>query len=163
MCLVIYLGIDGKLSAFSDPPVGKEGLEPAPQERPKALAEKGAVYGVATRAQDAWSCSCVFRDDINPWELEKGYDPADPNTAWREAAFTTLRRIARAALKVDSEPLIFSCWSGDENEEPVIRRTLTPNELRPARYVFDDVLDGGSGGNPPILIRLADNRAEDTP
>lgn len=163
MCLIVYLGIDRRLSQFSDPPKGEEGLEPEPQNRPRALAEKNAVYGVVTKSQDAWCCSCVFLDSILPWELEKGYDPADPNTAYREAAFATLRRIARAALEVDSEPLIFSCWNGDENEEAMIRRTLTPEELRPARYIFDDILDGGSGGNPPILIRLTETKTGATP
>lgn len=154
MCLVVYLGIDCPLAGFSDPPIGEVGLEPSPQHRPKALAAKRQVYGVADRVPTGWNCSCIFLDDILPWELEKGYDSADPETARRDAAYSGLARIARAALKLDGEPLLFSCWSGGEQEAPVLSRTLTPSEIRPARYLFDDMLDGGKGMNPPILIRL---------
>jgi hypothetical protein len=162
MCLVVYLGVDRKLTKFSDPAIGEVGLEPEPLGRPKALAGKRFVYGVADRVPTGWNCSCIFLDDILPWEIDKGYDPADPETAPREAAYTSLARIARAALEVDSAPLVFSCWSGDEQKEPTIKRILTPEEIRPARYLFDDQLDGGQGGTPPILIRLTDNMAEDT-
>ena len=154
MCLVVYLGIDQELNEFSDPPLGEVGLEPEPRLRPKALAGKRLIYCVADRVPTGWNCSCIFLDDINPWELDKGYNPADPDTAPRAAAYAALGRIARAALKLDSAPLVFSCWAGDENKAPEITRALTPDEIRPARYLFDDQLDGGQGGNPPILIRL---------
>lgn len=154
MCLVVYLGTAREVKGFDEPAIGDVGLDPSPGRRPEALASKQCVYAVADRVKSGWNCSCIFLDHIMPWELERGYDPAHPATAVREAAYAGLRRIAAAALRVDPQALLFSTWSGGENDEPVIRRELVPGELVPARYLFDDVLDGGSGGNPPILIRL---------
>ena len=154
MCLAVYLGVDRTLSAHTDVAVGDVGLESDPKPRPKALARKARVYHVSDRAPTGWTCACVFLDHAMPWEAEKGDDPDDPETPARARAYPGLRRIARAALEVDSGPLIFSCWWGDQGKAPALTRDCVPDDIRPARYLLDDTLDGGSGGNPPILIRL---------
>lgn len=154
MCLAVYLGIDRALSRFSKVEVSEVGLESDPSPRPRARASKRLVYHVSDLVPTGWNCSCIFLDTEMPWEAEKGDDPADPETPVRARAYAGLARIARAALKADSVPLLFSCWWGDQGRLPALTRRLAPEEMRPARYLFDDVLDGGSGGNPSILIRL---------
>lgn len=154
MCLIVYLGVEQPLDGFGDVAVGEIGLDPAPATIPAALAGKASVYAVADRVPTGWNCSCIFIDQVMPWEADKGDDPDDPETPVRASAYAGLRKIAAAALDVDPEPLVFSCWSGDEGKPPGITRDLTPEGFQPARYVFDDVLDGGSGGTPPVLIRL---------
>lgn len=154
MCLAVYLGIDRALSRFADVAVGEVGLERDPSPRPEALAGKRLVYHVSDRVPSGWNCACVFLDRVLPWQAEGGDNPDDPDTPARAQAYAGLQRIARAALKADSSPLLFSCWWGDQAKPPALARDCTPDDLRPARYLFDDTLDGGQGGNPPILIRL---------
>lgn len=155
MCLGVYLGVDRALTEFTTAGLGEIGLEPEARV-PEALAGKRLVYHVSDRVPTGWNCSCIFLDDILPWEVAKGYDPADPDTAVRERAYAGLARIAAAAVKVDSGALIFACWAGDEAKEPKVVRELPPEELRAGRLIFDDSLDGGTGGNPPVLIRLVE-------
>lgn len=155
MCLGVYLGVDRALSQFTTADLGEIGLERQARP-PRVLAGKQLVYHVSDRVPTGWNCSCIFLDDIMPWEIEKGYDAAAPETAVRERAYEGLARIAEAAVKADSGALIFSCWAGDEGKEPKVVRALRPEELRAGRLIFDDSLDGGIGGNPPVLIRLVE-------
>jgi hypothetical protein len=154
MCLFVYLGVDRPLLKFSDPPVGEVGLNPDPYHRPKVLADKRLVYRVADRLETGWNCSCIFLDDADPSEYE--------DIASREKAYESLARIARAALNADAEPLIFSYWAGGEIAQSEITRSLTLEEIRFGRCIFDDQLDDGTGANPPVLIQLKELSAEDT-
>ena len=158
MCLAVYLGVDRELAGFSDVAVGEIGLQGDPTVRPEALAGKRHVYHVSDRVPTGWNCSCVFLDQVAPWKADAGDDPDDPDTPARARAYAGLQRIAREALRVDGRPLLFSCWWGDQERAPALTRELTPDDIRPARYLFDDQLDGGSGGTPPILIRLREAR-----
>ena len=159
MCLMVYLGTDTPVPGFDPVPAGAIGLDPGVRQPPRSLAGKAHVAQICDRVPTGWNCSCIFLDDVMPWEAEKGDDPDDPDTPRRAAAYEGLRRIARAALAADPRALIFSCWSGDEARAPAVTREMAPEKLQPARYLFDDILDGGSGANPPVLIRLT----EETP
>lgn len=154
MCLMVYLGTDAPVPGFADVSVGGIGLDAGVRIVPAELTGKAHVAQICDRVPTGWNCSCIFLDEVMPWEAEKGDDPDDPDTPKRAAAYEGLRRIAEAALAVDPQALVFSCWSGDEGKAVRIERTLAAEALQPARYIFDDILDGGSGGNPPVLIRL---------
>ena len=150
MCLVLYLGTDAPLDL--PPPPAENGLVGIRESEtcPAALADKKFVYEIADRFDGHWCCACIFQETILPWEVEKGYDPGDPETVRREAAYATLRDVTRLAVRSDPGALIESCWNGEENQSASIRREITISDLRPTRFLFCD--DGG--GTPPILLRL---------
>ncbi len=155
MCLMLYLGTDAPVAGFDAVAQGEIGLDPDTGPVPAALAGKAHIRRICDRVPTGWNCSCIFLDQVLPWQAAAGDDPDDPETPVRAAAYAGLRRIAEAALAADPRALIFSCWAGDEGGTPAIERALAPDALIPARYIFDDVNDGGSGGNPPVLIRLS--------
>jgi len=74
----------------------------------------------------------------------------------RGVAYAGLAPTAEAALKVDPESLLFSNWTGSEMGQLKVERRLSPAGLVPGRYIFDDVLEGGEGMSPPVLIRLCE-------
>ena len=160
MCLMVYLGTDKPVPGFSDVAIGAIGLDPDVGSLPEALKGKKVVRRVCDRTPVGWNCSCVFIDQVLPWEADKGDDPNDPETPIRAAAYADLARIAAAAVAVDPDALVFSCWAGDEGRAPQIERELGPSDIRPARYIFDDITDTGSAGNPPVLVRLKAERAD---
>ena len=102
----------------------------------------------------------MFLDGLQVWDETAPGD--DPEALVRREAFTALRRIAEAALGVDADARLMSCWSGEEDRAPVIERRLKIAELEADRFLFDDVADGGEGGNPPVLIRFVADEG-DTP
>jgi hypothetical protein len=67
-----------------------------------------------------------------------------------------LRRIGRAALAVDPGAVLFSCWSGEEADPVRVTRHLEPAAFHAEAGLFDDIVDGGQGANPPILIHLSE-------
>lgn len=152
MCLMVYLGTDAEVPGFDAVKPGEIGLDADACRLPVALAGKAHVARVADRVPTGWNCSCIFLDRAMPWEDPDEAD--DPEAERRRAAWAGLRRIAEAALLLDPEALIFACRDGDEGRRPEIERRLAPGELKADRYIFDDVRDGGSGGNPPVLVRL---------
>lgn len=153
MCLMVYLGVNAPVPGYGEVNLGEVGLDPDVRSKPAALADKAWVYRVADRVDSGWNCSCIFLDDALPWEDPDAKD--DEETLRRRAAYAGLREIAEAALAQDTDALIFSCWSGDESRQPKIERKIGPEALLADRYLFDEVeYDGGSGGNPPVLIRL---------
>ncbi|MBF9032206.1 hypothetical protein HKCCE3408_17535 [Rhodobacterales bacterium HKCCE3408] len=152
MCLSVYLGTDAPVAGFSDVAIGAIGLDPRVGTVPTALADKAHVAVICDRVPTGWNCSCIFLDRALPWEDPEAAD--DPEAGARRGAYARLREIAAAAVALDPEALLFSCWSGDEGAATKVERALAPAELLADRYIFDDVHDGGSGGNPPVLVRL---------
>ncbi|PWK61051.1 hypothetical protein [Roseicyclus mahoneyensis] len=158
MCLMVYLGTDAPLAGFDAVAPGQIGLDHGPGRKPQGLCGKSHVARVADRMADGWNCSCVFLDLVQgdgatPAELDRLV--ADhPETGTLHDAFATLRQIAAAALVLDPEACLLSCWSGEEDLPPALERRLPPEGLLANRFLFDDVSDGGTGGNPPVLIRL---------
>lgn len=158
---MVYLGVDAPVPGFDEVGLGEIGLDPDVRTKPTALADKAWVCRVADRVEPGWNCSCIFLDDALPWEDPDAKD--DEETLRRRAAYAGLRKIAEAALARDAEALIFSCWSGAETQRPKIERRIGPEALLADRYLFDEVHDGGSGGNPPVLIRLRAGEESDVP
>jgi hypothetical protein len=159
---MVYLGVDAPVAGYGEVGLGEVGLDPDVRTKPAALAGKAWVYRVADRVESGWNCSCIFLDDALPWEDPDAKD--DEETLRRRAAYAGLRQIAGAALARDPEAQIFSCWSGDEIQPPKIERCIGPEALLADRYLFDEVYyDGGSGGNPPVLIRLRAGEESDVP
>ena len=152
MCLMLYLGTDVPVPGFDEVAPGEVGLDHGPGPRPVGLSGKGHVVHVADRLAEGWNCSCVFLDGLQAWDETAPAD--DPDALARRDAFAALRRIAEAALGVDADARLMSCWSGEEDRAPVIERRLKIAELEADRFLFDDVADGGQGGNPPVLIRF---------
>lgn len=153
MCLMLYLGTDAPVPGFDAVALGEVGLEQGLDPRPRGLSGKGHVALVADRLAEGWNCSCVFRDGEQAWDDRAPAD--DPEAMARRDAFAALRRIVEAALRVDPEALLLSCWSGEEHRLPVIERRLGISDLQADRFLFADVADGGTEGNPPVLIRFS--------
>jgi hypothetical protein len=153
MCLMLYLGTDAPVPGFDAVAPGEVGLDHGPGPRPVGLSDKGHVALVADRLAEGWNCSCVFLDGAQAWDDTAPAD--DPEAMARRDAFAALRRIVEAALGVDADALLLSCWSGEEDRLPVIERRLGISDLQADRFLFADVADGGTEGNPPVLIRFS--------
>lgn len=152
MCLMVYLGTDAEVPGFDTVRIGDFGLDPGEARRPVALGDKTHVARVAERVESGWTCSCIFLDPAMSREDPDASD--DPQAERRLAAWAELRRIAEAALLLDSGASLLSCRAGGEGQRPQVERCLAPGDLTPHRYIFGDLRDDGSGGNPPVLVHL---------
>ena len=145
MCLMVYIGLDGPLAGFSDPPEGAFGLGVDPDPRPGALAHKAHVYAVAQYGGSRWCCSCDLYHHHLPWKAET--PPPETVSAYRK-----LREIVTAAQAASLRPELFSCWSGDEGEPVVVEWTVSGEDLVPENNLFDEYEKTGGALPPPSLI-----------
>jgi len=155
MCLIVYLGVDHKINEFTDIKVGGLGLNPSPSSKPLSLENKKFVYEVADLTPSGWNCSCILQDYYA--EIEERPEKAEPdypemvNTS---TAYQMLKYILESACQSGANPVLFSCWDGNQMLEPEVVRSLSPNDFQTGQGLFDNIRDDGGGLNPPILINV---------
>lgn len=155
MCLIVHLGVDYKINEFTDIKVGGLGLNPSPNIVPSCLKDKNYVYEVADLSPGGWNCSCILLDyyaEIE--EIPEEFQPDYPEMVDTSTAYQMLKDILESACKSGANPMLFSCWDGNQKLEPEITRNLCPDDFAIGHGFFDNIRDGGGGLNPPILINI---------
>jgi hypothetical protein len=145
MCLMVYLGVDEPITGADPATTGQIGLDPDVRYRPTVLAAKKCIYRVADLREDGWNCSCIFRHRHMDWE------PEDAEMEVR--AFDRLETIVAAAEHAGVNPVIFSCWAGEEEEAAVIHWRLPADRISKERYLFGRPETEG-GTEDPALIQI---------
>lgn len=147
MCLVVYLGLDGPPGSLTTPRDGEFGLELGPAEVPLPLRDRAWICRVAQYGSGRWCCSCDLLYQHLPWTAD---DP-DPRTL---AAYRFLRSAIDEAERDGLGPVLFSCWSGEEEAPVVAEWSLSPKDLVPEQNLFEQYEVTGGGAPPPSLFRF---------
>lgn len=148
MCLVVYLGLDGPLVGYSSPAEGEFGLEPEPMTIPRRLGARQTVYGVAQFGAAKWCCSCDLYFQHLPWTDE---NPGE-NTL---IAYGFLRHVLAEADGNKLDPILFSCWSGEEHSPLVAEWNLPIEGFVPENNLFEEYQVTGGGLPPPSLFKIS--------
>ncbi|QPH55534.1 hypothetical protein [Pontivivens ytuae] len=149
----VYLGTDAVLTGFDKGPIGELGTAPV-DKGPAALQHKKNVVSLGDRVESGLNCSCCL---IDPTPAEPFYDSAEEDL-WKRA-YGGLQAISEAALKIDPEPLLFSCWDGDQQMEVFFERSLKVGELVRGRWIFHDPDTKQRFDISPTLIRVMSSEA----
>ena len=154
MCLVVYLGVERAFDTLPSPEPETFGLEPNVFPVPLALSSKAVVYSVREWGGNEWWCAC----DLHMNQMHLQEEPPNQTT---EAAYAFLRSVIADALSDNAQPVLFSCWDGDQKLRTRVERKIVVSDLRPETCLFDDIDRVGAVGPSPSVYWFGQEQSPD--